>query len=50
MEPFVKFKNVGSFFVSVGLVKNGTLRDDVEESWASEINKDYVWYLEKVSD
>lgn len=47
MEPYVKFVNTGSFFVSLGLVKNGTQRTDIEGPIA---NADYTWYLEKVEE
>lgn len=50
VEPFVKFQNVGSFMVQMGLYSNGTTRNDIEPKLnltAADLKA--IWYLSKIN-
>ena len=50
MEPFVKFQNVGSTMVQLGLYSNGTTRNDIEpELNLTAADLKAIWYLSKIN-
>ena len=49
MEPFVKFQNIGSTMVQLGLYSNGTTRNDIEPDLnLTDAELKTIWYLSKI--